>query len=668
MFNLSIISSSYKELIPLLPTVLNGLYRYYLSTTTPSFRRVIIELCLTFPCRLSTLLPHLSLITEFVRAALQSNTGDLINLGLRTLEFWVDNLHPDYLYPVLSSNRDKMCELMLALTSHLQPAPYPYGLLCMRLLGKLGGVSRLFLGEMNGFKRRMEHTGLIRSEHGLGVHCAWAKGGDSEASIGSFHLPFPLAHAVEVLRCVAAAPPIVIGNDSTQPSSNSFAGKNFSALLSCDPRNLDLNQYSVDIMDETKKSQSRSGFDIIRAALASVLDIEDGDGGQQITISTSKLAANDSGADDTDLPMESDQNEKTPSPGDSLTPQQRQEYNNDFKLICDGLFAATVHDHLRDEAILLLKGLASHIFYLVTSHRSNVTRIDSDGCAIDPYHGGEDGFNDVDDNARFDMQNHISDGKLQPLKPFGCFRLSGSLEGALDPFVLNESMADAFTDEHVMDSHVAAAEVMLHWVDIFERAKGAVSAGTTSVEKAKPMDVEMKEEHPEGNSPKEAVSDVVKTPSQSSDTAWGNPIFENLLSNLCQICFSTPWNHRSGATAGLFEFITKMGQPWAQQYEVEILHTAMFVIKDTPDGIVHASEQSIHFFLQVSWFFFGGPASWKESGTLVHDVLCPTMSTKPAKLSESEAEASSSIPPISVKKASLTLILSEIASTKPLVR
>ena len=156
-----------------------------------------------------------------VTAALRSTDGDLNNLGLRTLEFWVDNLNPEYLYPVLaggggggvqgmggggnssSNSNDKendkdkeeaaipipnnnlppppqsslldplsspslglspllnatsckssspgthhnpqLTELMTALSKHLRPAPYPYGMLALRVLGKMGGRNRRFL-------------------------------------------------------------------------------------------------------------------------------------------------------------------------------------------------------------------------------------------------------------------------------------------------------------------------------------------------------------------------------------------------------------------------------------------------------------------------------------------------------------------------------------------
>jgi transformation/transcription domain-associated protein len=72
---------SYKEILPLLPTLLNGLYRIFCSTDHRLLKQTIIGLCLTVPARLSSLLPHLSLLLRIIVPALQSEDGDLINLG-----------------------------------------------------------------------------------------------------------------------------------------------------------------------------------------------------------------------------------------------------------------------------------------------------------------------------------------------------------------------------------------------------------------------------------------------------------------------------------------------------------------------------------------------------------------------------------------------------------
>jgi hypothetical protein len=57
----------------------------------------------------------------------------------------VDNLNQMFLYPELSKQADLLSSLMRSLSRHLRPAPYPYGLLTLRLLGKLDGKNRQFL-------------------------------------------------------------------------------------------------------------------------------------------------------------------------------------------------------------------------------------------------------------------------------------------------------------------------------------------------------------------------------------------------------------------------------------------------------------------------------------------------------------------------------------------
>lgn len=72
---------SYKELLPLIPAVLNGLHRIVYSSENALLRSTAIELCLTIPARLSSLLPHMNLLLRIIIPALNSNVGDLINLG-----------------------------------------------------------------------------------------------------------------------------------------------------------------------------------------------------------------------------------------------------------------------------------------------------------------------------------------------------------------------------------------------------------------------------------------------------------------------------------------------------------------------------------------------------------------------------------------------------------
>lgn len=72
---------SYKELLPLIPTVLNGLWRILQSTKDEILGNIIVELLLTIPARLSSLLPHMNLLLRVITRALESTLGDLVNLG-----------------------------------------------------------------------------------------------------------------------------------------------------------------------------------------------------------------------------------------------------------------------------------------------------------------------------------------------------------------------------------------------------------------------------------------------------------------------------------------------------------------------------------------------------------------------------------------------------------
>ncbi len=90
-----------QEIYPLLPLLLTELSKLHHRAEEVSIKNILVELCLTVPARLASLLPHLPLMMRLMVHALRCR-GDLDGLALRTLEFWVDNLNPDYLYKIMS--------------------------------------------------------------------------------------------------------------------------------------------------------------------------------------------------------------------------------------------------------------------------------------------------------------------------------------------------------------------------------------------------------------------------------------------------------------------------------------------------------------------------------------------------------------------------------------
>ncbi|KAG8099235.1 hypothetical protein GUJ93_ZPchr0013g36432 [Zizania palustris] len=141
--NIAKFDSLMRDLIPSLQPCLNMLLSMLDGPTSEDMRDLILELCLILPARLSSLLPHIPRLMKPLVLALKGS-DDLVSLALRTLEFWIDSLNPDFLEPSMAN---LMSEVILALWSHLRPPPYTWGTKSLELLGKLGGRNRRFLRE-----------------------------------------------------------------------------------------------------------------------------------------------------------------------------------------------------------------------------------------------------------------------------------------------------------------------------------------------------------------------------------------------------------------------------------------------------------------------------------------------------------------------------------------
>lgn len=133
----------YKEIIPLLPSLLETLNRMIVSARRPQERDIYVELCLTVPVRLLVLVPHLQYLMRPLVHAL-NGSQDLVLQGLRTLELCVDNLTAEYFDPIIDPVIE---EVMAALWKHLKPLPYihQHSHTTFRVLGKLGGRNRRFV-------------------------------------------------------------------------------------------------------------------------------------------------------------------------------------------------------------------------------------------------------------------------------------------------------------------------------------------------------------------------------------------------------------------------------------------------------------------------------------------------------------------------------------------
>ena len=133
----------YQEFLPLLPTLLQGLNSLQSGLHKQHMKDLFVELCLTVPVRLSSLLPYLPMLMDPLVSAL-NGSQTLVSQGLRTLELCVDNLQPDFLYEHIQPVR---AELMQALWRTLRNPSDQIAHVAFRVLGKFGGGNRKMMIE-----------------------------------------------------------------------------------------------------------------------------------------------------------------------------------------------------------------------------------------------------------------------------------------------------------------------------------------------------------------------------------------------------------------------------------------------------------------------------------------------------------------------------------------
>ncbi|KAK9874414.1 hypothetical protein WA026_002761 [Henosepilachna vigintioctopunctata] len=129
----------YQEFLPLLPNLLEGLNRLQSGLHKQHMKDLFVELCLTVPVRLSSLLPYLPMLMDPLVSALNGSPV-LISQGLRTLELCVDNLQHDFLYEHIQPVR---ADLMQALWRTLRNNDS----VAFKVLGKFGGGNRKMMIE-----------------------------------------------------------------------------------------------------------------------------------------------------------------------------------------------------------------------------------------------------------------------------------------------------------------------------------------------------------------------------------------------------------------------------------------------------------------------------------------------------------------------------------------
>ena len=545
--------------------------------------------------------------------------------SLRTLEFWADNLNPDFLYTILSPQKDVLVELMQGLTSHLRPAPYPYGLLTLRLLGKLGGKNRLWLGEpiavlpdslkdgTNIPKLSVEGIwdGTLEDSDDMEV--------EGEDSGESFAIPLPIVKATAILRAVACAPDATIdvdasklqkaGSESSFRDSDGFLSPSF-YNSSEDIGGVHLPSYCADVLEATKHEQASSALAVLRSALSVTVDLPATSSSVEengIEIKFARIGGVSADDDDENSEDEkSDPTQEEPSAKTSLITSPTVQ-SGTFAHIVRGLFYATQVPDLRDEAKVLLVGLAIHMLLISESHREHIVPVDGDGKRAELFYGhpeedeekSEEGGTNAGGGQR---RVQVANGKIHSLPPFGNFRFEGDLKDKVSCFLINDVIAAMLCEGGGVKD--MAIELIGELVEISRRASEKASAA------------------------KDEQDELPAEP-------CGSLFLESLLSSLLGNLLASSWPCRAGIYHGIVKLIQVLSSgsddndessasaaevDFVALYEFELVHAALFCLRDCPRESPLAAKEALEFYFEV-WSILYGPILTNKTGASDNDTI-----------------------------------------------
>ena len=296
---------------------------------------------------------------------------------------------------------------------HLRPAPYPYGLLTLRLLGKLGGKNRRVLREPitiaepeiiaeNAMESMsMEFTWSARATEG--------SEGDSNEGVGStFTLDLPIQKCLELLKTASTGKKLLSKEVECKP-------RDVTALLSNDVGDLDLVGYCVDVSKETSLCQVKAAIQVLRSALTKIINVPDG-----------ALANVDYNGEK----VEGDERAGGGTFDMQTIASSLAKFNNEFKIVATGLMFGCAISAIRDEQLSFMKGLMTSLYVIVTSNQADIVRVDANGSSLSTTSPETD-----------TKLNEFGATGLGSLKPFGYFEMNGTLKYTTDPLTINRALS-----------------------------------------------------------------------------------------------------------------------------------------------------------------------------------------------------------------------------------
>ena len=508
---------------------------------------------------------------------------------------------------------------------HLRPAPYPYGLLTLRLLGKLGGKNRRVLRDPIDIDHQSdEFREETRFDFTWSVNLkdATTEMDTDEGSpqVSPFTVCLPIKRCVDFLNRIAIDDIHARDSLSDAPeTSNEEPGEvvrleDWDKLSSKNVEDLDLFLYCQDVINDTRTSQAEAALQVLRTSLTRIMNVEEG---------SLKIQSME------DSIMKKEESKSSDDVFDMQTIATKLDsYNYEFHTVTLGLMFGCCLESLREKELVFVRGLMAHIYAIVVSNQESIVRIDANGSSLT--------FNEEEgsDSNLLDEFGVCSEENLGSLKPFGYFEMNGPLEYTADPLVINKALADFLSQPS--PSFISLGLDLLKYALELPKSTGVVKDETLD---------------------------------------RGSLIyFESLVGSLCEKCVSTGWNRRDGLYEGLCLMVETLGAAWGRRYENELMNVALFSVKSIPKEMAVAGVKSFQFLVRLSSCLYGKPNFMKSGSN--HKVpmfdLLSIWKKKDASKAAEESSGEETSKPTAVLTTPcddvLQLLITEMASTKNLSR
>ena len=533
-------------------------------------------------------------------------------IRLRTLEFWIDNLNPEFLFPVLSRQQDVFSSLMLVLSEHLKPAPYPYGLLTLRLLGKLGGKNRRFLHDPIDVPA---HASARIAD--VGIRFNWvASTSDSTDPQSSNAIDFIVKMPLE--SCIRALQTVLLcqGRDPYYPTATTKKGNgktlssgtdmskmepiddelfklswdNASDLFRSDPERLDLAFYCDTVVDRTLCDQASAAITVLKAAFRHVVA---GDGTVPPSDGLDMTLQNGTSSDKKTMNDDFDPATTNTALLSAISPITK-DRNASLQTIFKGFVLSLGIPFVRDEAKQYVDALLLYLLDATDMLRDNMRRVDANGTVLSGFNTKTttvtEGPGSGTTTPKPQDEKEFSSSRQSSLMPFGYFHFVGLPDHHVaDPLVFLDAFVEVLV-EASDEMHPIVLESLDFLLDKIQQRCGPDFCKEVSLRN--PLSL------------------------RQTITNGCEVVAEKLLASLCHAASSCPWNRAGGLHKAIHNVLRSLGRPWALCFEVEIVETAISEVKKAPREIPLAGVKAIKFFADVMTLLYDQPFSVASLGAI----------------------------------------------------